>query len=535
MKGSGAHRSRHDSAQHTQKKRVPSASTRLQPLPPQRPPQRSSSRKSGGAGPQRGGADDSIPPGSGGTSRGRSPQSRLNDPPPTKPSSAGVSRVDPSHGGGRSRNNRSSDGQPPLPSSAGSSAHNSTPLFSAPIPQLPINPGKLRRQGRPVPPSPNVEVSLRTRGASEPLPGSPPPVGGGNSSSNSVAVVSRSEAHSRSKALADGSPSSMRGKLNLTPTKPKAGEVSRQREDEGHQRAHTESGSSSHQRGGGSSGGSAIQSAAAPAAAGKKRSKSRGEEVGATLPEAPPYGDRKTWKQVPSRATKILDGRALEPHFTTHLWKQAYDHPDEEFDSRDVVDTASDGSNNPHVHQYDHKLRDGYYACVRCRVPICSPRYQVMHVERGIAIFQHVNAAAVDVELDLSGGNEPRRGGGITFEREKGVIQFLVFCKYCRGCLGVCSVNVPSGVDAPSGEIFYANSCCLVYMRYRTSEKLDGTIVDNHMQDDDSHAGESERDELSVLEDDDFGLDITEFDSDDESGAKKPFIEFPSDDDYDED
>lgn len=381
------------------------------------------------------------------------------------------------------------------------------------------------------------------------------------------------------------------------------------------------------------------------------------------LPEAPAvsHANPTMWATHLSTAVmKVLTSREVEPPFTTHLWKQAYAHPEEETDAQDVYDeycerpiepgneqevlrhslattTSSNISSsggvletssakketaylhptqkplsNPHVHQYDRKLLNGYYACIRCRAPICSPKFQVQHEERGVAVFQYLNSDAVRVEVDISSAspfsfasstsplqNPPFTSsshllmGGATSKTKSSwarsdnavgskmesrtrrvdpyrfhmmssnsQIHCLAFCAYCDGCLGVCTLDIPfsMGERVESGELFYANSCCLVYQPYRTNANFKSTIVGEFADLDDnstrnrssplfirsdvehkvvSHVDHPQSssetlgkflDDLKIVEDEDFTLGIDDFDSDDGECARRPVIEFPSED-----
>lgn len=379
-----------------------------------------------------------------------------------------------------------------------------------------------------------------------------------------------------------------------------------------------------------------------------------------SLPEAPPISsytnNPSNWsKYLSSTVISILNGRELEPPFTTHLWKQAYPHPETEIDAQDMYDAhcerdnifwqedtpqpngttstssspATDGTSaaaslgkvaecarsggkplsNPHVHQYDRKLCNGYYACVRCKTPICSPKFQVRNEEKGIAVFQYLNPDGVRVEVDISGAFSLSHANSCTSSplqrhqsssypshfflnananrrpspepRTRRVdpyclhmwnatsqLHCLAFCSNCNGCLGVCTLDIPvSMLDrVDSGELFYVNSCCLVYQPYRTNASLKGTIVGDIARIEKSGAGSSNArkganpsslipsfcrtsaasqkgvnmttshwgcaenmDDLDILADNDFGLGIEDFDSDDGEGARKPEVEFPSD------
>lgn len=382
------------------------------------------------------------------------------------------------------------------------------------------------------------------------------------------------------------------------------------------------------------------------------------------LPEAPAlsHANPATWAAHLSTAVvKVLAGREVEPPFTTHLWKQAYAHPEDEMDAEDVYDeyaerpmepgkedgalhhcpaatTSSTRSSsggvlgssspkkestylhptqkplsNPHMHQYDRKLHIGYYACIRCHAPIFSPKFQVQHEERGVAAFQYLNSDAVRVEVDISSAspllfasttspvqNAPFSSashslmGGATSKansseaRRDDVVEphkveprtrrvdpcrfhmmntnsqihCLVFCAFCDGCLGICTLDIPvsMGERVESGELFYANSCCLVYQPYRTNANFKRTIMDDFVDLDDNnvrhrpsplftrtdvahkvipttnHSRSSSEilenywDGLKIVEDDDFTMRMEDFDSDDGECARRPVIEFPSED-----
>lgn len=387
----------------------------------------------------------------------------------------------------------------------------------------------------------------------------------------------RMEAHNRSKALAEGMPSSTRGKLNLTPTKvdqhsnttttktssalspsassaslpvgkkqPVLSEPSRPRVGTGVVDADTRSNGVVPHR---SKSQTSRVAAAEPSSTSsshnlKARSSSSTKRPTEPLKDAPSsqnYSDKATWNTHISKSVlQVLNGRSLEEPFTTHLWKQAYPHPEEEEDQQDRYDEncdERDHSCNPHIHQYQGKNRDGYYACIRCKAPICSPKYQVVNEERGIAAFQHLNAEALDIEIDVS-GNAVRGKKMLRLDPDEQCnIHFLAFCASCHGCLGVCTMEVPSSMvsDVTSGELFYANSCCLVYQRYRTTANLKGVIVGmDGLEERDKEQGLLDDDDLDELQwNDDFGLNINDFDSDDGEGARRPVIDFPSEEEED--
>lgn len=394
----------------------------------------------------------------------------------------------------------------------------------------------------------------------------------------------RLEAHNRSKALAEGMPSSTRGKLNLTPTKADSTSVMTTNRSPGSPGPSSSTAPGKKQpllsepsraTAGSVLSHSPLSSAAAAAAAnprngGPARSKSQTSRsqgpTSDTVTESAPqpkhkssskssssstkrpteplkdapsgqnYRDKNTWnKNLSKSVLDVLNGRTLEDPFTTHLWKQAYRHPEDEEDQHDRYDNNCDGQEcNPHIHQYQSKNRDGYYACIRCKAPICSPKYQVINEERGIAAFQHLNAEALDIEIDVT-GNAVRGKKVLRMDPEEACnIHFLAFCASCHGCLGVCTMEVPSSMTTAvtSGELFYANSCCLVYQRYRTTANLKGVIVGIDGLERDQEQGLLDDDDLDELQsNDDFGLNINDFDSDDGEGARRPLIEFPSEED----
>eukprot|EP00796_Vickermania_ingenoplastis_P010070 gene10070-7040_t len=539
-------------------KRKTSAGQRLDPLQGHGHPSRGGSRASSRTAPDR--------ESSHGYSSHRS--ARSDAPLPPKPNSAGVGTRKPS-ANPRSSSMRPDPTRPPPHSGTKGKEkkgrmHDSDSQLFLPADkaaisgkQGPSKPPKVQRRGR----DSDRDSAGHHRHAADESEPSPSPSPSSTCESASLNVSTRSEAHSRSKALMNGSPATTRGKLNLTPTKhgvpEKSGSAAVFSVPSGAKKASATSGST---------GSMAEASSAKPSSTSttsttvtKKRenpimtvSESRGEppREGTSEPsrsgrsrssksrkQEPPlkdaaavnHGDKSTWsKHISSASAKILAGRSLEPPFTTHLWKQAYPNPEDEEDDRDQYDSLCDGPCNPHIHQYNRKNRDGYYACIRCKAPICSPQFQVLNEERGIAAFQHINAEALNVEIDLT-GSAIRGKRAPKFDTDAPCnIHFLAFCAYCHGCLGVCTMEIPAGMsdEVKSGELFYANSCCLTYMRYRTSANLKGVVVGGDAAD-----GPLNDDLDDLLSNNDFGLDINDFDSDDGEGPRRPLVEFPSSDD----
>ncbi|KPA78309.1 hypothetical protein ABB37_06446 [Leptomonas pyrrhocoris] len=241
------------------------------------------------------------------------------------------------------------------------------------------------------------------------------------------------------------------------------------------------------------------------------------------------YTDKSEWcdeSELPPLVWSLLDGTSLEAPHTSYLWTQAYPQPGELLPPPPLPNTkplyherrednASDTPEPlplPLQHRDSEKRRGGFYACVRCATPICSPHFQVVPAApalRGIAVFSRLHLNAVDLRVRAAGGDTTRAqrpsfssasyhtplrsgGGALTSMSEAdallqaagGGMRFLVHCHHCGGCLGamfIGEITAPPSASPPTPtaarELLCVNSVCLRYMRYRTRAPLDGELL----------------------------------------------------------
>jgi hypothetical protein len=260
------------------------------------------------------------------------------------------------------------------------------------------------------------------------------------------------------------------------------------------------------------------------------------------LPQAPHdmderfYANRAEWctaDELPPLVWSLLEGSTLEPPHSSYLWTQAYPQPAELLPTPTVSGaqlnfaTGGGGGNGggdvtsalPSAlqHRDTAKRSGGFYACVRCATPVCSPAFQVIPATpalRGIAVFSRLNVSGVDLHLRTAleghgGGAGAERlsfaGAAAAADRKhapsNGEMTFLVHCHHCNGCLGVMfigevalfplsaaaanfttttvstSSSAAAGFRSVAHELLCVNSVCLRYMPYSTHAALDGELL----------------------------------------------------------
>ncbi|KAG8342352.1 hypothetical protein ERJ75_000463000 [Trypanosoma vivax] len=146
-------------------------------------------------------------------------------------------------------------------------------------------------------------------------------------------------------------------------------------------------------------------------------------------------------KNLPDHISAFLDGCAMEEPFQTDMWKQ--------------------------TQAGEERRTDGYYACIRCGLPLVLPRFQVPYSIRGIVAFTHLHREGVMVSVGNFGSCVSKGMGS------GDLLQLQVRCKGCSGFIGKL-------VPDPEGEmrnVLVVNSCCLEYVKDRRSHFcLDATF-----------------------------------------------------------
>ncbi|CBH15002.1 hypothetical protein, conserved [Trypanosoma brucei gambiense DAL972] len=145
------------------------------------------------------------------------------------------------------------------------------------------------------------------------------------------------------------------------------------------------------------------------------------------------------FKSVPDHIRRMLEGDRIEEPYTTKLWEQ--------------------------INTDEGRRTNGYYECIRCGMPLVSPKHQIRFFTRGIAAFSLMHWDGVEVRVGgVASSNNKSKSCG-TSE----ALQLQVRCKCCSGFVGIL-------VPDPEGEprnIFVVNSCCLSYVKdKRTRCKL---------------------------------------------------------------
>lgn len=232
------------------------------------------------------------------------------------------------------------------------------------------------------------------------------------------------------------------------------------------------------------------------------------------------YTDTAQWAaagDLPPLVHTLLEGTALEAPYTTSLWTQAYPKPADllptrattttQFVPMSASSTSHDDSSNAVPLSFQHREAErrqgGFYACVRCATPVCSPSFQVVPAAaamRGTAAFSRLNLDGVELRVKMPGLESRRRSlpasslGASSHSSNAGGVELLVHCRHCGGCLGVmliADVAVAAAVAAPSSssrnthqpaltytqELLCANSACLRYLHYNTRAALDGELL----------------------------------------------------------
>ncbi|KAG5502480.1 hypothetical protein JIQ42_05358 [Leishmania sp. Namibia] len=236
--------------------------------------------------------------------------------------------------------------------------------------------------------------------------------------------------------------------------------------------------------------------------------------------DEPFFTDAQNWKteeELPGPVWALLEGVALEAPYTSDLWTQAYVSPAELLPAPKV--SASELP-DAFLHREAQQRTNGFYACVRCGTPVCSPAHQVIPAYgslRGIAVFDalHMDGVKLYVSMSTLKGEarrlscmrrcslsssraailQKRMDGAAELDAAAGGLKFLVHCRHCNGCLGAMRLGESAGADstnaskysglaaalaaAPTTALFCANSVCLAYMPHRTRARLDQALLDN--------------------------------------------------------
>ncbi|CCW62953.1 unnamed protein product [Phytomonas sp. EM1] len=254
-------------------------------------------------------------------------------------------------------------------------------------------------------------------------------------------------------------------------------------------------------------------------------------DSGSSVPLVPPadgleddYRNTSNWltrAEMFDETACVIEGICLEPPFSTHLWTQAYTNPGEmvsQFVGTGGAVLGSEGAVNvlpkgaSALHRYSKQLKDGYYACIRCGNPVCSPQYQIPAEDlqnsrtRGYAVFSRVHANGLRVEItNIGAGNHKKT----SLAQAKDKIQhlepnkpltFSVFCRCCNGCVGVLesaegrsSTNMRGSHESEQGTVcewFLANSLCLEYIPRNTRASLNELLASTSFEGNKKHRGE---------------------------------------------
>ncbi|RNF08502.1 hypothetical protein TraAM80_02728 [Trypanosoma rangeli] len=156
------------------------------------------------------------------------------------------------------------------------------------------------------------------------------------------------------------------------------------------------------------------------------------------------YKNSETWNHnLSQQILDVLQGDRMEDPFTTDLW------------ARPLKGVAKNFS--------------GYYACIRCHVPLVAPTYQILYLVRGIAAFSRMNTQAVEVRVGSI-------AAPISSSAQKsGLLELQVHCQCCGGFLGILAPCTEIELAAGARSVFVVNSCCLEFVEStRTPCRLDG-------------------------------------------------------------
>ncbi|ORC89542.1 uncharacterized protein TM35_000123170 [Trypanosoma theileri] len=154
--------------------------------------------------------------------------------------------------------------------------------------------------------------------------------------------------------------------------------------------------------------------------------------------------DPDNWNHLlPDPVVDLLDGEKLENPFTTDLWANAQDA---------------------------EKLKiSGYYACIRCHVPVVSPTYQVNYPVRGMAAFARFNKEALAVHVAYI--STAATFGALKHDS----LELHMRCVCCKGFLGILAPNFDLDLPGDLAHVFVVNSSCLRFVKGgRTRCHLDG-------------------------------------------------------------
>ncbi|KAG5480231.1 hypothetical protein CUR178_06287 [Leishmania enriettii] len=240
--------------------------------------------------------------------------------------------------------------------------------------------------------------------------------------------------------------------------------------------------------------------------------------------DEPFFTDAQNWKteeELPGPVWALLEGVALEAPYTSDLWTQAYVSPAELLSAPKA--SASELP-DAFLHRETQQRTNGFYACVRCGTPVCSPAHQVTPAYdslRGIAVFDALHMGGVKLYVSMSTlEGEARRlscmrrcslsssraailqnrlDGAAELDAAAGGLRFPVHCRHCNGCLGAMRLGESARADstnaskssglaaalaaAPTTALFCANSLCLAYMPHRTRARLDQAVLDDSVLD----------------------------------------------------
>ncbi|KAG5506147.1 hypothetical protein GH5_05830 [Leishmania sp. Ghana 2012 LV757] len=240
--------------------------------------------------------------------------------------------------------------------------------------------------------------------------------------------------------------------------------------------------------------------------------------------DEPFFTDAQNWKteeELPGPVWALLEGVALEAPYTSDLWTQAYVSPAELLS---VPKESASELPDVFLHREAQQRTNGFYACVRCGTPVCSPAHQVIPAYgslRGIAVFDALHMDGVKLYVSMSTlKGEARRLSSMRrcslsrsraailqnrvdvaaeLDAAAGGLRFLVRCRHCNGCLGAMRLGESARADstnaskssglaatlaaAPTTALFCANSVCLAYMPHRTRARLDQALLDNTVPD----------------------------------------------------
>ncbi|PBJ75132.1 hypothetical protein BCY84_11529 [Trypanosoma cruzi cruzi] len=146
------------------------------------------------------------------------------------------------------------------------------------------------------------------------------------------------------------------------------------------------------------------------------------------------YRDSREWnKMLPRSVLDVLEGEKMEDPFTTDIWTRALKEKEQDI--------------------------SGFYACIRCHVPLVASKYQIPFLVRGIAAFSRLNTEAVEVSV---GGFSAVTS---SFTKKANPLELHVRCRCCGGFLGILAPCTDIESDASSRAIFAVNSCCLEFIR----------------------------------------------------------------------